>query len=114
VPLMVPLVLLIGIGPLARWKAARWSDIARPMWVTGGLATIFSGNGLFVRQMVTDGCLWSRAWTVEHRCQPGPDCHAHAWRHFRFSGRLGSITRAHWGCYWLTPVSGSSSLVSRW
>jgi cytochrome c biogenesis factor len=41
VPLMVPLVLLIGIGPLARWKAARWSDIARPMWVTGGLATIF-------------------------------------------------------------------------
>jgi len=27
VPLMVPIVLLIGVGPFARWKEARWSDI---------------------------------------------------------------------------------------
>jgi cytochrome c-type biogenesis protein CcmF len=28
VPLMAPLVVLIGIGPFARWKEARWADIA--------------------------------------------------------------------------------------
>jgi len=27
VPLMLPLILLVGIGPFARWKEARWDDI---------------------------------------------------------------------------------------
>ena len=30
-PLMVPLVLLAGIGPLARWKSARPGDLMRPL-----------------------------------------------------------------------------------
>jgi cytochrome c-type biogenesis protein CcmF len=28
VPLMAPVVLLMGVGPLARWKAASWADMA--------------------------------------------------------------------------------------
>ena len=98
VPLMVPLVLLIGIGPLARWKAARWSDIARPMWVTGGLATIFSLAMAFSfgkwSPMVACGLalgLWTIGASLAQiimRIRGGTT---------GFSGRLGSITRAHWG-----------------
>jgi cytochrome c-type biogenesis protein CcmF len=31
VPLMAPVVLLMGIGPLARWKSASWTDMASRM-----------------------------------------------------------------------------------
>ena len=98
VPLMVPLVLLIGIGPLARWKAARWSDIARPMWLTGGLAIIFSLaiSLAFGRWSPMVACglalgLWSISASLAQivmRLRGGSS---------GFAARLGSIPRAHWG-----------------
>ena len=40
VPLMAPLVLLIGIGPFARWKEARWADIAPRLWLAIAAALV--------------------------------------------------------------------------
>jgi cytochrome c-type biogenesis protein CcmF len=98
VPLMAPLVLLIGIGPLARWKAARWSDISRPMCVTGGLAVLFALwlPLLFGRwsPLVASGLalgLWSIGASLAQiimRARGGTA---------GFSTRLASIPRAHWG-----------------
>mgnify|MGYP001247251891 CR=1 FL=1 len=34
VPLMAPLVLLVGVGPWIRWKAGRAADIPRALWLT--------------------------------------------------------------------------------
>ncbi len=98
VPLMVPLVLLIGVGPLARWKAARWKDIAKPVWLTAGLVLplalampLLSGRwSLFVACGLALGL-----WTIVASFAPivvrvaggaaGP------W------ARLASIPRAQWG-----------------
>jgi cytochrome c-type biogenesis protein CcmF len=40
VPLMVPVVFLVGIGPLARWKQAELPDLAKRLRWAGGLAVI--------------------------------------------------------------------------
>ncbi len=45
VPLMVPLLFLIGLGPSARWKAASGSDLVRRLRVAGGIA-LAAGIGL--------------------------------------------------------------------
>ena len=38
VPLMVPLLFLMGLGPMARWKAASAADLSRRLRLAGGLA----------------------------------------------------------------------------
>ncbi|HUW38042.1 MAG TPA: heme lyase CcmF/NrfE family subunit [Rhodocyclaceae bacterium] len=40
VPLVVPLLFLIGLGPMARWKAASVGNLARRLWLALALAII--------------------------------------------------------------------------
>ncbi|HEY9192295.1 MAG TPA: heme lyase CcmF/NrfE family subunit, partial [Methyloversatilis sp.] len=98
VPLMVPLVLLIGVGPLARWKAARWKDMARPLWITAALVLplalampLLSGRwSLFVACGLTLG-LWTMAASVAQIIVRVAGGTAGPW------ARLASIPRAQWG-----------------
>ena len=40
VPLVVPLLFLIGLGPMARWKAASVGNLARRLWLALALAIV--------------------------------------------------------------------------
>ncbi|OIQ99063.1 cytochrome c-type biogenesis protein CcmF [mine drainage metagenome] len=40
VPLVVPLLFLIGLGPMARWKAASAANLARRLWLALALAIV--------------------------------------------------------------------------
>jgi cytochrome c-type biogenesis protein CcmF len=45
VPIMLPLLVLVAIGPIARWKHADLKDVARRLW-PAGLAAVLAGIGL--------------------------------------------------------------------
>jgi len=40
VPLMVPMILIMGLAPFARWKAAAISDVPRLLWAIMGVALL--------------------------------------------------------------------------
>ena len=47
VPLMTPLVVLIGVGPLARWKKAELPDLVRRLRWAGGAAVVATALSLW-------------------------------------------------------------------
>ena len=97
VPLMAPLILLLGIGPFARWKRAKVSDLPPQLkWVALGvilLATatpfLFGRWSLLIVLGLLLGC-WAIAASGLHLAA-------------RLSGagtlgaRIAAVPRAHWG-----------------
>ncbi|WP_284619036.1 heme lyase CcmF/NrfE family subunit [Aquabacterium humicola] len=71
VPVMLPLLLLLGIGPLAAWKQASWRQLARPLaWCAGlaiGAGVTIAALGGRLASLTTVGlvvALWIVATTV--------------------------------------------------
>ena len=40
IPLMIPLIVLMGVGPLSRWKRQEASDLLRLLWVSAVLSVV--------------------------------------------------------------------------
>ncbi|QDX81780.1 c-type cytochrome biogenesis protein CcmF [Denitratisoma sp. DHT3] len=97
VPLMVPLAILIGIGPFARWKAARGSDLPASLrWLAVvllpaaiGLPFLLGHGSALVSLGLWLGfwCLGASAVQLAQRLKGGAS----------IGGRLAAIPRAYWG-----------------
>jgi cytochrome c-type biogenesis protein CcmF len=97
VPLMLPLLLLLGIGPVLAWKQASPGDALRRLrwWALGAIGfALLAGLALQVSLLVAAG-LAAAAWVIlttlvqlaQRLSQPGV-----AW-----ARRLGSVPASHWG-----------------
>ncbi|HEY6898167.1 MAG TPA: heme lyase CcmF/NrfE family subunit [Rhodocyclaceae bacterium] len=98
VPLMVPVVLLMGLGPFARWKQARWSDFSVHLkWliplvvVLALLAPLAFGRWSLLIALGLLLAFWSIAASV-----------LQLWSRTRYASgslaaRLATVPRAHWG-----------------
>jgi cytochrome c-type biogenesis protein CcmF len=116
VPLMAPLVFLMGVGPLARWKEASVPDLAKPLrWALGcrgggagqrlagrphlGLATLGLAMGWWVvASVATD--LWGRMARPASAAWPGvrrAACRARVGMMAGAPGRGGVHLRRHHG-----------------
>lgn len=101
VPLMIPVLLLMALGPFVRWKEAQWQSLAGDIkWVA--LATlaiiVYAAAVLHARPMVVLGLAmagWVILATLWHALQ----------RILRAPGvpllrRLGNFPRSYWGMLW--------------
>jgi cytochrome c-type biogenesis protein CcmF len=97
-PLMVPLVLLVGIGPFVRWKSGRITDLPKLLLVAGTVAVV---GGLLLplafgrwSVLVAFGsllglwCIFSSLVHVAERVRGGSA---------GLGARLAAVPRAHWG-----------------
>jgi cytochrome c-type biogenesis protein CcmF len=101
VPLMVPVVVLMGVGPIARWKQAELPDIAsRLKWAAGAAVVAAAGSSWLAGRMSLLGALGLLlAWWVVfgvltdlwERVAPRGTVGGSAW------SRLGLVPRATWG-----------------
>ncbi len=99
VPLMVPLLLLLGVGPFIRWKEAESGDIWREVrWIAGAalLLALLAAVALQVSVAVALG-LGLAAWVV---LATGTNL----WQRLRKAPpgtspmrRLGAVPRSYWG-----------------
>lgn len=99
VPLMVPVLLLMAIGPFVRWKDAKLTDVARQVrWV--GVAAVLFGMAAFIAMgaspMVVMG-LTLAVWIVLATCW-------HVFKRLRHAAagtslwkRISSQPRSYWG-----------------
>jgi cytochrome c-type biogenesis protein CcmF len=101
VPLMVPVVVLMGVGPIARWKQADLPDIAsRLKWAAGAAVVAAAGSSWLAGRMSWLGALGLLlAWWVVfglltdlwERVAPRGSAAGSLWH------RLGLVPRATWG-----------------
>jgi cytochrome c-type biogenesis protein CcmF len=101
VPLMVPVVVLMGVGPIARWKQAELPDIAsRLKWAAGAAVVAAAGSSWLAGRMSLMGALGLLlAWWVVfgvltdlwERVAPRGTAGGSVW------ARLGLVPRATWG-----------------
>jgi len=98
VPLMVPLVLLAGFGPFARWKNAHWNEIfARLRWVivaallTGLLLPLAFGKWSVLTAMGSMLGMWLILASVANLFQRVKSGNA------TLFARLAAVPRARWG-----------------
>jgi cytochrome c-type biogenesis protein CcmF len=81
VPLMTPVLLLLGIGPFAHWKQASWIDLIKRVWgvavlslTASLLVRVYMGGGSFLTSMGLTLALWiagSVLWQVVQRVRFG-------------------------------------------
>ena len=97
VPLMAPLILLLGIGPFARWKRTRFADLAsRLKWVTLGVAVLAIAMPALLGRwspLIVFGILlgsWAVATSVSHLI-------GRLGREGTIAERIAAVPRAHWG-----------------
>jgi cytochrome c-type biogenesis protein CcmF len=103
-PLMVPLIVLIGIGPFARWKAARGGDFPSALrWIVAALVVVAALMPLFFGRwsaLTAFGLLlgfWCIAGSVAQlvaRVRGGSS---------GLAARLASVPRSQWGM-WLAHI----------
>jgi cytochrome c-type biogenesis protein CcmF len=67
VPLMAPTILLLGLGPLARWKRTELPDLARRLRLAFGTSVVAALGVAWLAGGLSLGAalgLWMSAWTV--------------------------------------------------
>lgn len=92
VPLMLPLVFLVGLGPLARWKETELPALARRLrWAAGLSVASAVGMAWWAGQLSFGAVLglWMGAWIL---CTIATDMGGHG-------RRLGQAPRALWGMW---------------
>ncbi|PJC88238.1 heme lyase NrfEFG subunit NrfE [Vibrio sp. HA2012] len=95
--LMVPFALLLGVGPLIRWKRDRWTVLIKPVLISG--ITALSLSILFVRLYGDDfsalACMgWAMAlWVI---VMHGYEVYQRATHRYSFIQGISRLQRSHW------------------
>jgi len=120
-PLMTPVLFLMGVGPLARWKQAELPDLARRLrWALGAAVVAALLTGWLAGQihLVATFGLWMTYWIVAsvltdlwERIRPQGAGTAQAWRKLRQIPRAAvGMLLAHLGvaafCFGVVMVKG--------
>ena len=118
VPIMAPLVFLMGIGPLASWKRAELPDLAQRLkWAA--VVSVATGAAAALRRRRVPArrrcfglllALWIVTTSVVVVARPGPRrAQRRCWR------SCARQPRGFWGMHrWRTSASPCSSSASRW
>ena len=117
VPLMVPALFLMGVGPIARWKKASVPELAVQLrWAAAASFTAALVAPLVLGQLDADGRLFAAARRSGSSPPPGSRCgsacRASRWR----CGARACARRPAAGtaCCWRTRVWACSSSAWRW
>ena len=99
VPLMIPVLLLMAIGPFVRWKEAHWVDVVRSLRWVGAAAVLFAMAAAIVltaSPMIVVGLalaawiLLATGWHLFQRLRRAPAGTS-------LAQRLSSLPRSYWG-----------------
>ncbi|HEY0060667.1 MAG TPA: heme lyase CcmF/NrfE family subunit [Telluria sp.] len=98
-PLMMPLLVLMAIGPFVRWKQARWQDVLRNLrWIAAATVLLSVSVSVILGASPMLACglaiaLWvllATGWQLTQRLR-------HAAAGTPFVQRLTSLPRSYWG-----------------